>query len=217
MWIGFDNRILGDSNGLRHTRQPRRIIRVSTCLGLIRDDWRLSPRHHSFRVTQDRNHPPRAVFRLGDDVACLCIGANAGVCTDARDGANGAGSCSHRSRTAAAVQLEEKRALVAAAFAPGAVVSEVARQADVCASLIYRWRRELEAPGGFAEVIVAPMIDGRGGDGGDDLRCLPALPPVEAARPCRRRCSPRRRSRSSSPARRGFAFRHRCRRTWRRR
>ena len=79
--------------------------------------------------------------------------------------------------------LEEKRRLVGAAFAPGAVVSEVARRADVCPSLIYRWRRELgQAPGGFAEVIVAPMIRG-GGDGGDDLRCLSAPPPVEAARP----------------------------------
>ena len=79
--------------------------------------------------------------------------------------------------------FEEKRRLVDAAFAPGAVVSEVARRADVCASLIYRWRRELgRAPGGFAEVIVAPMIRG-GGDGGDDLRCLSASPPVEAARP----------------------------------
>ena len=79
--------------------------------------------------------------------------------------------------------LEEKRRLVGAAFAPGAVVSEVARRADVCASLIYRWRRELgQAPGGFAEVIVAPMIRG-GGDGGEDLRCLSAPPPVQAARP----------------------------------
>ena len=39
--------------------------------------------------------------------------------------------------------LEQKRAIVAAAFAPGAVVSNVARQADVCSSLIYRWRREI--------------------------------------------------------------------------
>ena len=79
--------------------------------------------------------------------------------------------------------LEEKRRLVGAAFAPGAVVSEVARRADVCASLIYRWRRELgQAPGGFAELIVAPMIRG-GGDGGDDLRCLSAPSPVQAARP----------------------------------
>ena len=79
--------------------------------------------------------------------------------------------------------LEEKRRLVGAAFAPGAVVSEVARQADVCASLIHRWRRELgQVPGGFAEVIVAPMIRS-GGDGGDDLRCLSASPPVDATRP----------------------------------
>ena len=49
--------------------------------------------------------------------------------------------------------LEEKRRLVGAAFAPGAVVSEVARRADVCASLIYRWRRELgQAPDGFARL-----------------------------------------------------------------
>ena len=27
-WTGFDNPILGDSNGLRYTRQPRRIIRA---------------------------------------------------------------------------------------------------------------------------------------------------------------------------------------------
>ena len=79
--------------------------------------------------------------------------------------------------------LEEKRRLVGAAFAPGAVVSEVARRADVCPSLIYRWRRELgQAPDGFAAVIVAPMIRG-GGDGGDDLRCLSASPRVEAAQP----------------------------------
>jgi len=56
--------------------------------------------------------------------------------------------------------VEQKRALVEAAFAPGAVVSEVARRADVCTSLIYRWRRELgHARGGFAEVVVAsPLV-----------------------------------------------------------
>ena len=77
---------------------------------------------------------------------------------------------------------EQKRTIVAAAFAPGAVVSAVARQADVCSSLIYRWRREIGPPGGFAEVVVAPVIGGRGSDG-DERRCVPALPPVEAARP----------------------------------
>ncbi|HSO41687.1 MAG TPA: transposase [Rhodospirillales bacterium] len=77
--------------------------------------------------------------------------------------------------------LEQKQAIVAAAFAPGAVVSEVARRADVCASLIYRWRRELgRGRGGFAEVVVAPRVDARGDSGSPG--CLPALPPVEAAR-----------------------------------
>jgi transposase len=53
---------------------------------------------------------------------------------------------------------EQKRAIVEATLAPGAVVSHVARQADVHASLIYRWRRELRAGSvGFAEVVVAPV------------------------------------------------------------
>jgi transposase len=57
---------------------------------------------------------------------------------------------------------EEKRAVVAAAFEPGAVVREVARQADVTPSLIYRWRRDLlAAANGFAQILIAP--DGEGG------------------------------------------------------
>ena len=52
---------------------------------------------------------------------------------------------------------EQKRAIVDQAFAPGASLSEVARQADVRRGQIYRWRRELRsgAPG-FAEVMIAP-------------------------------------------------------------
>lgn len=66
-------------------------------------------------------------------------------------------------------RIEEKAALVDAAFAPGAVVSEVARRADVNASLLYRWRRELRiGPAGFAEVMVAPggvpVVEPAGGD-----------------------------------------------------
>jgi len=38
---------------------------------------------------------------------------------------------------------DQKRALVAAAFAPGAVVAEVARRADVYPGQLYRWRQEL--------------------------------------------------------------------------
>ena len=55
----------------------------------------------------------------------------------------------------------QKQAIVAAAFKPGAVVREVARQADVTSSLIYRWRRDLRAAAnGFAQVLVAPIGDG---------------------------------------------------------
>jgi len=53
--------------------------------------------------------------------------------------------------------VDEKRAIVATAFAPGAVVAEVARRADVSSGLIYRWRRELGGlAGGFAAVVVSP-------------------------------------------------------------
>jgi Transposase len=39
--------------------------------------------------------------------------------------------------------IEQKQAIVAAAFEPGAGVRDVARRADVTSSLIYRWRRDL--------------------------------------------------------------------------
>jgi transposase len=52
---------------------------------------------------------------------------------------------------------EQKRAIVAEAFAPNASVSAVARRVDVVPGQIYRWRRELCSAGvGFAEVVVAP-------------------------------------------------------------
>ena len=57
--------------------------------------------------------------------------------------------------------VEQKQAIVAAAFGSGAVVREVARQADVTPSLIYRWRRDHRAAAnGFAQVLVAPAGDG---------------------------------------------------------
>src|SRR5258708_37597045 len=56
---------------------------------------------------------------------------------------------------------EQKQSIVAAAFEPGAVVRDVARQADVTPSLIYRWRRDLQAAANsFAQVLVAPAGDG---------------------------------------------------------
>jgi transposase len=52
---------------------------------------------------------------------------------------------------------EQKRSIVEQAFAPGACLAEVARQADVRRGQIYRWRRELRtAAPGFAEVMIAP-------------------------------------------------------------
>ena len=52
--------------------------------------------------------------------------------------------------------LEQKRLIVAEAFAAGASVCEVARRRDVVAGQIYRWRRDLrEVAPGFAQVVVA--------------------------------------------------------------
>ena len=55
---------------------------------------------------------------------------------------------------------DQKRALVEAAFAPGAVVAEVARTADLRSSQIYRWRRDLfgdvtTGGSGFSAVMVS--------------------------------------------------------------
>jgi transposase len=52
---------------------------------------------------------------------------------------------------------EEKRAIVAEAFAPGAKVTVVARRADLHSGQLYRWKRELgEEAVGFSRVVVAP-------------------------------------------------------------
>jgi transposase len=62
--------------------------------------------------------------------------------------------------------LDEKRAVVEAAFAPGAVVADIARRSDIQPGQIYRWRHELfgrRGMGGpsFAEVVVTPpRLDG---------------------------------------------------------
>jgi len=61
-------------------------------------------------------------------------------------------------------RTEEKRSIVAEAFAPGASVREVARLRDVVAGQIYRWRRDLRSDAtGFAEVVVAPDRSERSG------------------------------------------------------
>ena len=70
---------------------------------------------------------------------------------------------------------EQKRAIVAAAFAPGAIVTDVARRAAVCAGQIYRWRQELgDAGSGFSQVVIAAMADG-----GNDRAALNSAPAIE--------------------------------------
>ncbi len=52
---------------------------------------------------------------------------------------------------------EERARVLAAIEEPGAVVAEVARRADVCTSLVYKWRREARAAAsasGFAQLVV---------------------------------------------------------------
>ena len=50
---------------------------------------------------------------------------------------------------------EEKKAIVAEAFAPGAKVTVVARRADLHNGQLYRWKRQLEKEGeGFSRVVV---------------------------------------------------------------
>jgi transposase len=58
---------------------------------------------------------------------------------------------------------EQKRSIVAEAFAPGASVREVARLRDVVPGQIYRWRRDLRSDAGFAEVVIAPDRSERSG------------------------------------------------------
>ena len=52
---------------------------------------------------------------------------------------------------------EERARILAAIEEPGAVVAEVARRADACTSLVYKWRRQARATAndpGFAQVVV---------------------------------------------------------------
>jgi transposase len=85
---------------------------------------------------------------------------------------------------------EQKRAIVAEAFAPGASVSAVARRTDIGTGQIYRWRRELcGAVSGFAEVVVSPPCERPEADAsavevalGADIRVrIPATTPARLA------------------------------------
>jgi transposase len=53
---------------------------------------------------------------------------------------------------------DDRLRLLRAAFAPGAVGADVARQYDVCTTLIYKWRQQARAlaePVAFASVVIA--------------------------------------------------------------
>ena len=65
---------------------------------------------------------------------------------------------------------EQKRAIVAESLAPGAVVTEIARRADIYPGQIYRWRQEVRVGSGFAPVLLASAGNGAG---------RPAAPAIE--------------------------------------
>jgi transposase len=54
---------------------------------------------------------------------------------------------------------EERARILAEVAEPGAVVADVARRADVCTSLVYKWRREAlreDTATEFAPVVIGP-------------------------------------------------------------
>ena len=70
---------------------------------------------------------------------------------------------------------EQKRAIVAAAFAPGAIVADVARRGGGVCWQIYRWRQELgHVSSGFSQAVIAAMADG-----GNDRVVLDRAPAIE--------------------------------------
>ena len=52
---------------------------------------------------------------------------------------------------------DEKHAILVAAFSPGAVVVEVARQYEISTSLIYKWRSEAMAMAVKSRANLSPL------------------------------------------------------------
>src|SRR5436190_20818000 len=84
----------------------------------------------------------------------LSTSANDSACTGASDGAMARVEIITGVERRRRWSEDQKRAIVAESFAPGAVVSEVARRADISAGQIYRWRQELRGAAGFAQVLI---------------------------------------------------------------
>ncbi len=85
---------------------------------------------------------------------------------------------------------EQKQSLVAAVCQPGANVAEIARQADLRPSQLYRWRRDLAEPAapGFAAITVSAEPTPTGSEaaivvelGGAVLRIAADAPPALVA------------------------------------
>jgi transposase len=66
---------------------------------------------------------------------------------------------------------EERQEILAAAFAPGASVSEVARRYDVATSLVYKWRQQARVPNNVVTAFTPAIVV-------DEPACAedPALP-----------------------------------------
>ncbi len=54
----------------------------------------------------------------------------------------------------------DRRRILSAAFSPGAVVTDVARQFDVSTALIYKWRQQARAEVGEAMFVPVTVADG---------------------------------------------------------
>ena len=85
------------------------------------------------------------------------ISASDGACTGVRDGAMARVEVITGRERRRRWTEDQKRAIIAESFAPGAMVSDVARRADISSGQIYRWRQELRATpvSGFTPVLIA--------------------------------------------------------------
>ncbi|WP_442892360.1 transposase [Ensifer sp. MJa1] len=90
--------------------------------------------------------------------------------------------------------LEDRAQILAEAFAPSAVVCEVARRFDVATGLIYTWRRQALAPEAGPAFVPAKLVDvPNNGDAAEPAVCVVrkaemrapfSAPPRFQFRPC---------------------------------
>jgi transposase len=82
----------------------------------------------------------------------------------------------------------EKASILAAAFAPGAVVKEVARRANISTGQLYTWRKQLMKPAAgdaFARVVAIADQPGASVTVTTPLSISPsAMPPTQSMGPC---------------------------------